>query len=183
MIIKRLLLFFGILFMATACNQLKGPDKPKNLITKDKMVDILIDAKFITSGSSKNKLIMRDSGLNVNTYVYERHQVDSLQFALSNDYYAFHVEDYEEIYTRIADSLTALKDALKIIEADEWKAKNKRAEDSLAKILIENKENKDSFSLKEVKLKDSLQIDNERLEESIKEIEGLLEPISDSVFR
>ena len=180
MIFKRLILFFGIIFTVVACNKLKGPEKPKNLISKDKMVDILIDAKFITSANSKNKIIMRDSGLDMNKYIYKKHNIDSLQFALSNNYYAFHIDDYEEIYTQLADSLEELKDELKAIEAEEWKEKTKREADSLAKVLKEKKKNRDSLMIKNVKKIDSLQIDDVLFEKSIKEIEGLVEPISDN---
>lgn len=183
MILKRLILILVIVFTALACNKLKGPEKPKNLISKGKMVDILVDAKLITTASSKNKIIMRDSGLNMNTYVYEKHKIDSLQFALSNNYYAFHIEDYEEIYTRLADSLESLKAELKETEASEWKEQTKREEDSLKKNLKEKEllkplYNKDS--LRAFVKMDSMQIDDVLLEQSIQEIEDLIEPISDS---
>lgn len=181
MILKRLILIFIIIFTATACNNLKGPKKPKNLISKEKMVNILIDAKLITSASSKNKIVMRDSGLNTNTYVYKKHNIDSLQFALSNNYYSFHIEDYEDIYTRVSDSLIKLKETLKAIESKEWKEKTKRETDSLAEGFKKQKKSKDSLLYKPLIKDDSIQIDDALMEESIKEIEGLLEPISDSV--
>lgn len=182
MIIKRLVLLVGVIFIATACNKLKGPEKPKNLISKDKMVDILIDAKLIMSASSKNKIIMRDNGLDINNYIYKKHSIDSLQFTLSNDYYAFHIEDYEDIYTRLADSLEKLKAELKEKEAAEWKEKTKREADSLEKVFEEkNKDSlglvKDSLGLKKLIKLDSLSIDDVLLEETI---EGLVEPISDN---
>ena len=182
MILKRLVLFVGIIFTVIACNNLRGPEKPKNLISKDKMVDILIDSKLITSASARNKIVMRDSGLNVNTYVLEKHKIDSLQFALSNNYYAFHVEDYEDIYTKLADSLEELKAKLKEKEALEWKAQTKREEDSLELVLKEKVRlklltNKDS--LVTLIKRDSMQIKDLRLEQSIEEIEDLIEPISD----
>lgn len=184
MILKRFIVVVVLIFTVVACKKINGPKKPKNLISKDKMVDILIDAKLITTANSKNKIIMRDAGLDFKTYVYEKHNIDSLQFALSNDYYAFHIEEYEEIYTRLADSLLELKEELKTIEAEEWKEKTKRENDSLDKLLLEKKEkNKDTLGLKNLKNKDSLVEGNAFFEESIQELEGLIEPISDSVFQ
>ena len=183
MILKRLIIVFIIIFTGIGCNNLKGPKKPKNLISKGKMVDILIDAKIITSASSKNKIIMQDSGLHTNTYLYKKHNIDSMQFALSNNYYAFHIEDYEDIYTLVSDSLAKLKAKLKEKEAEEWKEKTKREADSLAKVFKEQKKIKDSLGLKEIIENDSIQIDDVLFEESLKELEGLVEPISDSVFR
>ena len=57
MILKRLILFVGIIFIALACNKLDGPEKPKNLISKGKMVNILIDAKLITSANCKLSML------------------------------------------------------------------------------------------------------------------------------
>ena len=183
MILRRFILFVGLFFIVIACNNLKGPEKPKNLISKDRMVDILLDAKLIRSANSKNKIIMRDSSLNINTYVYEKHKIDSLQFALSNNYYAFHVDDYEEIYTTLADSLEKLKATLKGQEAKEWKEQTKREEDSLEQVLKEKEllkslTNRDSLSA--LVKRDSVQIEDSLLKQSIKEIEDLIEPISDS---
>lgn len=177
MILKRFILVFTILFAATACNNLKGPEKPINLISKKKMVDVLIDAKLMTSASSVNKLTMRDSGLDLNGYVYKRHNIDSLQFALSNNYYAFHVDDYEDIYIQVTDSLEALKVELKAIKAKEWKDKTKREADSLAKALKEKKHN--TLNFKKLINKPAKEIDDTLLEESLQELEGLVEPIAD----
>ncbi|XMO88425.1 DUF4296 domain-containing protein [Algibacter sp. AS12] len=196
MILKRLLLLIGILFMALACTNLKGPEKPENLISKEKMVDILIDARLITSANSKNKLIMRNSGLDMNNYVFEKHNIDSLQFALSNSYYSYYVEEYEDIYTKLTDSLKVLKEALKDQEAKEWKEETKKEADSLQAVLKEKKSISDSLDLKKIDKKLSQmqegealkkqirEIDEEKLlEESIQEIEGLVEPISDKDFQ
>ena len=182
MILKRLIVILIFTLSAVACNKLKGPDKPKNLISKDKMVDILIDAKILSSASSVNKIIMRDSNLNFNTYVYEKHKIDSLQFALSNNYYAFHVDEYEDIYTLVSDSLDRLKANLKEKEALEWKAQTKRESDSIehvlkAKELVKSVTKKDSLGT--LVKKDSLQIEDLLFEQSIEEIENLIEPISE----
>lgn len=179
MILKRLGLVFIVLFSAFACSKLKGPEKPENLISKDKMVAILIDAKFISSASSKNKLIMRDSGLNVETYIYEKYNIDSLQFALSNSYYAFYIEDYADIYTRITDSLEVLQAELKEIESEEWKEKTKKEADSLKATY----KNKDSLGISAKTLKEPIKIDDALSEESAVEIEDLIKPVSDSDFQ
>lgn len=178
MILKRLILIFTIIFTAVACNKLKGPEKPKNLISKGMMVKILIDSKLITSASSKNKIIMRDSSLNSNDYIYEKYKIDSLQFALSNNYYAFHIDEYEDIYTRVSDSLEALKAQLKEQEAEEWKEQIAIESDSLAQMSKEKKLYKDSLKLKNIILKDTSKLESKFLKESLLELEDLIEPVS-----
>ena len=181
MILKRLAIYLGVILLASACYNLDKPKKPDNLISKDKMVDILIDAKIIASANSVNRKIMEDHGVELNTYVYTKHNIDSLQFALSNEYYAFHVKEYEAIYTKVKDSLELLKAKFKEEEEQERIAQQKRRTDSL-KLLFTKKDSlsllKIKDSLKVLKVKDSL---TEMLvEKRLEEIRGLIEPISDN---
>ena len=53
---------------------------------------------------------MEQEGYTVESYVYKRHKIDSTQFALSNDYYSYDLETYNEIYKQVEDSLTKLKE-------------------------------------------------------------------------
>lgn len=182
MILKQLIVSLCFIVLFSACNKVKGPKKPDNLISKDKMVEVLIDAKLIGSAGSVNKMIMKNKGIDVNTYVFAKHNIDSLQFALSNDYYAFYLEDYEEIYNRVEDSLNALKTKFKDLEAKEWKEKTKREEDSIKTLSKE----KDTIGLSKVKdsLKILSKIDSLKLlKRNIHKKEGLIEPISDIDFQ
>src|SRR5690606_11680668 len=136
----------------------------------------------ISSASSINKRTMQDSGVVVNDYVFKRHNIDSLQFAESNNYYAFHVKEYDAIYNMVSDSLEKLKEKLKEQEANEWKVQTKREEDSLKAI------QKDSITEVESKLVDSLEIKQRKdslaeklLQKKAKETKGLIEPILDTV--
>ncbi|KJD33838.1 hypothetical protein PK35_03560 [Tamlana nanhaiensis] len=131
--LKTVIALFSVLVFL-GCNKIKAPEKPDNLISKEKMVAILIDSKIIGAASSVDKRIMKENGVDVNTYIYEKHNIDSLQFALSNNYYAFHVKDYKNIYEQVNDSLEALKAAFKVQEAEEWKNTTKKEEDSIKAI-------------------------------------------------
>jgi len=184
MILKRLIVLLVLIITASACNELKGPEKPKNLISKRKMVDILLDARIMNSATSKNKIMMQDVGIDIDSYVYEKHNIDSLQFVLSNDYYTYHVEEYEAIYEQLADSLESLKTYLKAKEAEEWKAQTKKAEDSLEQ-RVKGKAllpvlSKDSLGLlkkhTQTKIKDALL--DKSLEKSKEDIQDLIAPIS-----
>lgn len=150
MILKRFILLFLMLLMVAACNRFGGPDKPENLISKEKMVSILIDSRLLTTGNTDTKRTMKDSNVVMNTYIFKKHNIDSLQFALSNSYYAFHIDEYEEIYERAIDSLERLGLKLKDVQAQEWKEQTKREEDSLKQIA----KIKDTLNL--LKVKDSL---------------------------
>ena len=168
--------------MVVACNRFGGPDKPENLISKEKMVSILIDSKLLTSGNTTTKKTMKDSNVTINTYIFKKHNIDSLQFALSNSYYAFHIDVYEDIYETAIDSLERLGLQLKDIQAQEWKEQTKREEDSLQQIA------KQKDSLNPLKIKDSLGVIkntdalNDVFVDLNNEISGaLITPVSDTL--
>ncbi|UKM65259.1 DUF4296 domain-containing protein [Flavobacteriaceae bacterium GSB9] len=180
MIFRKLMLCLGLVFVVVGCNNIKSPEKPENLISKKEMVNILIDAKLITAASSVNKRMMRDSGVVVSSYVFKKYNIDSLQFVESNNYYAFHLKDYEAIYAQVSDSLEKLKEALKEQEAEEWKVQTKREEDSLKAV------KKDS--IRPLKATDSLVRSAKRdsltelfLEKKVSKKEMLPSPVSDIV--
>ncbi len=127
-----------------SCKRFNGPDRPDNLISKEKMVDILIDSKLLTLGNTNTKKVLKDSNVDVSTYIFKRHNIDSLQFAQSNSYYAFHLDEYEDIHDMALDSLERLAKRLKEIEAEEWKEQTKKEEDSLMQV----SKKKDSLKLK-----------------------------------
>ena len=171
-----------MLLAVTACNRFGGPDKPKNLISKEKMVAILIDSRLLTTGNTTTKKVMKDSSVNVSTFIFEKHNVDSLQFALSNSYYAFHIREYEEIYALAIDSLERLGLELKDLQAQEWKEQTKREEDSL-KMISKKKDSlkllKVTDSLSSVKKSDSL--NSVLIDTTYNKKSSLITPVSDTL--
>ena len=93
MTIKRVIIL-ALTFCLIGCFGLKNPKKPKNLIPKDKMVNILIDIRLITSSNTGiSHRTLNDLIPNKETFIYNKYNIDSLQFALSNEYYT----DYEKL--------------------------------------------------------------------------------------
>lgn len=184
MMLKRLLVYIVITVLATACYKYDKPKKPKNLIPKDKMVDIIMDIRLISSANGKNKTILENNNLQPETYIYKKYNIDSLQFALSNNYYAYYVEDYEAIYAKVKDSFEILKSNLDKLITEEEKRKKKK--DSLESILKQESNGvfKKRDSIKRLRIKDSLDLIREV--DSLTEIElentfeeGLIKPVSD----
>ncbi len=82
-------------------------EKPKNLIPKEQMVDLLTDLLLANgSGNIKNTQLKR----NVNYYplVFEKYNIDTTQFKESNYYYASKVDEYDEIIRKVEERLEAL---------------------------------------------------------------------------
>ena len=176
--LKQTLLYFCIILIIASCNKYGGPDKPDNLISKSDMVKILIDSKIIGSATSANKIILEKHGVNLETYVYEKYKIDSLQFAQSNSYYAHNIKDYEEIYDKVIDSLERLKVYLNDLKLKLEKEEKKKETDSLD--ILKAKDSIKRFAIRDSILKiDSLKT---QLHLNTKEApnEGVLvNPVSD----
>jgi len=114
--VKQLTILCLASLLLTACYGYNAPKKPKNLISKTKMVNVLLDLNLINAvprGENKKKL--ENNNLITAQYIYKKHGIDSLQFALSNDYYAFYVDDYEAVFKKVKDSLELLKEKHKAL--------------------------------------------------------------------
>lgn len=206
MILKRLLTYFALVLLATACYKYDKPKKPKNLIPKDKMVNIIIDVRLLASANGKNKTTLEENNLQSEAYIYKKYNIDSLQFALSNNYYSYYVDDYMDIYDKVKDSLGSLND--KFSDLAEKEEQEKKYKDSINSIIkkdsirilklkdyISALVKKDSLkplikkdSIRLIKLKDSLQILVKK--DSLEKInlktpveEGLITPVSDIDFQ
>jgi len=90
-------------------------EKPKNLIPKDKMADILTDLHLATGAKSVKNTHGKRQVIYMNL-VYEKHQVDSTQFKESNYYYTSLIDVNYEILTVVEKRLNKLKDSLDIME-------------------------------------------------------------------
>lgn len=97
--------FFYILILISfvGCNSVEKPEKPKDLIPKEEMSDILYDLHILNAAKGVNRKVLELNGIMPADYVYKKHGVDSLQFAQSNTYYAYDMK----VYNQIVEKLTA----------------------------------------------------------------------------
>ncbi len=96
-----------VLFLLVSCTSNTIYEKPKDLLSKNKMADILTDM-YIAEGarSVNNKNLERL--VDYMPLVYEKHKIDSVQFAESNFYYNTRIDDYEAIYKMVDQRLKKL---------------------------------------------------------------------------
>lgn len=128
------LLLFSIIFLA-ACQNVERPEKPKDLISEDVMVDVLTDAYLNNAARSFNNRELITKGARLDSLIYKKHHIDSLQFTKSNDYYASQLNTYISIFQKVQNNLTIMEktaDSLKTKIAKEraWQAKK----DSVARL-------------------------------------------------
>ena len=95
--------FLGLIVLFFGCNG-NTIEKPKNLIDKDKMVDILFDISLLEAIKTQNI----NGGITVkmgNDYIYKKYKIDSIQFVKSNKYYASDIEEYKKMVEKIKEKL------------------------------------------------------------------------------
>lgn len=155
-----------------ACYQFDKPKKPKNLIPKSQMVNILLDMRLLASANGSNMTILLNNNIEPKTYIFKKYKIDSVQFVSSNNYYAYFVKDYEEIYTKVKDSLDVLK--LKFRELEAQELLDKKEQDSLNRI-------KAKESLRPLITSDSLS--QKALQKNFKEAGKLIAPVSENDFQ
>lgn len=128
-----ILLFFG------CGNSIEKPEKPENLIPEDKMIEILYDAFLLNSAKGINKIKLEESGLLPEKYIFDKYQIDSTQFANSNNYYAYDTKTYESILKRLREKIEKDKKEFEALDLVEEDAK-KKISDSLRKIHAKEKD-------------------------------------------
>ncbi len=122
-----------ILFVFLGCNRSTRPEKPENLIPKDDMANILYDVFILNAAKGASKSVLEDHGVFPEKYVFEKYDIDSLQFAQSNTYYSYDIKTYESIVTKVEERINAEKE---FYEAEIQKdvERQKRERDSLNKL-------------------------------------------------
>ncbi len=133
---------YGILIVVVlcACQNVIRPEKPEQLIPKDKMVQILVSAYTGNAARSINNRTLRDSGVQLDSVIYNKFNIDSLSFAQSNTYYASQINEYMEILNEVEKELSEQKATLDSIIQE----KAKLQKDSLDRAREVRREVKDS---------------------------------------
>ncbi|CAM4234918.1 DUF4296 domain-containing protein [Zobellia nedashkovskayae] len=113
----RVLVIVLIFFSFTSCNETLL-EKPKNIIPKEKMVEILQDLAIVNAAKTTNLQVLRDNGVEPMDYIFNKYSIDSLQLVESDRYYASLPVEYEKIYKEVEANLErdakALEDQKKI---------------------------------------------------------------------
>ncbi len=133
--------FFLITLAVSSCQDLDKPVKPKNLISEDKMVEILTDIAFVKAAKGSYKKVFDSEKINPEAYILEKHGIDSLVFAENNSWYTNQLDEYHEIFKNVKinleeskikyEKLTKEEDSIKKIEDSIKKAKGIKAEKKL----------------------------------------------------
>lgn len=100
-------IFLVVFFIG--CQEVKRPEKPENLIPKDKMVAILVESYTGNAARSINNRVLRDQVVTLDSLIYTKFEIDSLQFAKSNAYYASQINEYIALLKEVEERLVNQK--------------------------------------------------------------------------
>jgi hypothetical protein len=114
-------LLFLLVILLLGCDGVEKPKKPEHLISKSKMIDILTEAYLSNAARSISSKNIRDNGLKLDSLIFKKYQIDSLQFVESNVYYSTDLNVYAEIFEKVETKLLLVKD-----KADSIKKEDKR---------------------------------------------------------
>lgn len=104
---KIIYIVFVLFFMA--CESKVNLKEPEDLISKNQMVDLLYDMHLV-NGTQGIKDKNSEKNKNYMSLVYEKHKIDSAQFAASNAYYVSNISVYEDIFEEVKIRLKTLLD-------------------------------------------------------------------------
>ena len=98
-----------IIFLFIGCSD----NVPDNLISKEKMENIIFDIMILNSSSGFDLKI--DNNLLSDELIYKKYNIDSLQFFESELYYSKNPRDHYEIYAKVKIRILKSIDSLKSI--------------------------------------------------------------------
>ncbi|MDG1681554.1 MAG: DUF4296 domain-containing protein [Flavobacteriaceae bacterium] len=103
-----------ILSLVLGCNNSlnQEPIPPENLISKEKMIDIIYDMTLINVAKGVNKSILENNGIIPEQYLFNKHSIDSILFAKSNEYNSYDLKTYQTIYDKVKIKLEKNKNII-----------------------------------------------------------------------
>ena len=99
-ILKMRLITLLLTFLLVFVGCTTAVEKPKKLIEKDKMVDILYDIALLEAIKSQN-VNGGISSKKSNEFLFKKYKIDSLQWEENNKYYASDIEEYKKMYEEV----------------------------------------------------------------------------------
>ncbi|SRR5690554_1447614 len=83
--------------------------QPANLIPQEVMIDIFYDMNMIQTIRNSDFKLYDSYNIDPEEYIYTKYNIDSLQFAESNKYYAFNPEEYEKMLDAVIERINTEK--------------------------------------------------------------------------
>jgi len=130
---KKVLYILSCYLLVLGCQDIERPEKPENLISEADMVEILAEVYLGNAARNVDNKTMRNKGMKIDSFLFKKYNIDSLQFAKSNAYYASNLNTYNTIFKKIELKLEALKNEedKRKLRLDSLKLEKRKAKDSI----------------------------------------------------
>lgn len=130
-----------------SCQSVENAEKPDNLIPEDKMVNLITDLLKLDASESFSKAEFEKRNVTTKELIFEKYNIDSLQFTESSEYYAEDFKVNRRIYDSVLDRLNKEKKLLDSLvnkqreeeKIKKEKAKSKKSDSLKNKLLKANK--------------------------------------------
>lgn len=116
-----------------SCQEVIRPEMPENLIPEDKMVEVLTEVYLINAARSFDNRTILDNKIKLDSFIYNKFEIDSAQFANSNAYYTANLQTYDRLFVKVEGRMLKKKaevDSLMLVRVREMEAQ--RIKDSIA---------------------------------------------------
>lgn len=120
----------------TSCQKVDKIEKPKNLLSKSEMKDLIYDMILLDAATGINNRKLKELDIDMLEFLTEKYAIDSTDLKQNIFYYNLRYDENLEIYTYAKDSIEKLKTAYDSISnaIDSIKKLEKIKLDSISKI-------------------------------------------------
>jgi DNA-directed RNA polymerase subunit H (RpoH/RPB5) len=111
MLKKEIWVLFFVLIAILGC---KHEDIPKEIISKENMIGLLVDMHITDAylnQVSNNDTLQMEAKARYN-FIFKQHHTDSVKFSRSLKYYSLRSKDLNDMYKKVMDSLDVMQKGL-----------------------------------------------------------------------
>ena len=119
---KNIVISFVLIIYLLSCSN-KSAKKPDNLISLETMEEVIYDVYMLNAIKISNKKLLQNEEVSFEKEIFEKYNIDSLQFVKSNDFYAADFETYKALIERIKKRMDSNKKTLEQLIEEEKKSK------------------------------------------------------------
>ncbi|MFN2260708.1 MAG: DUF4296 domain-containing protein [Psychroflexus sp.] len=106
---KKCLIIFFSLGILCACQDIEQPKKPKHLLSKKQMKDLLYDMILLDATTGVNNRKLQELDIEMYDFLTKKYNIDSATLSQNIDYYNYEFETNLDIYESVKDSIEILK--------------------------------------------------------------------------
>ena len=106
---------FSLLILFVSCTD-KTNSVPSKIISKDKMVDVLVDIHLAEAAADNHGLTKPEINVMMAARydsIFQKHEITFEQFRTSYDYYMNHPDVFSDIYSEVVNKLTTMVSKVK----------------------------------------------------------------------